>query len=38
VSAASAASVHGVEQARQASFEVAGTAEELRTLVGTFRY
>ncbi len=37
VSAATSASVQGVQQARQASAEVARAAEELRTLVGAFR-
>ncbi|MBB4759677.1 methyl-accepting chemotaxis protein [Amorphoplanes digitatis] len=37
VSAASSTAVHGVTQSRQASDEVARTAEELRTLVGAFK-
>jgi len=37
VSHASAASVHGVNETRQASSEVAKAAEELRTLVGAFK-
>ncbi len=37
VSAAGATSLEGVTQTRQASDEVARTAEELRTLVGAFR-
>jgi methyl-accepting chemotaxis protein len=37
VSTASASAVHGVTQTRQASEEVARTAEELRALVGAFR-
>ncbi|MEU8608305.1 methyl-accepting chemotaxis protein [Actinoplanes sp. NPDC048791] len=37
VSTASATAVHGVTQTRQASEEVARTAEQLRTLVGAFR-
>jgi methyl-accepting chemotaxis protein len=38
VSSAGATSAQGVEQTRQASNEVARTAEELRTLVGGFTY
>ncbi|WP_239168630.1 methyl-accepting chemotaxis protein, partial [Paractinoplanes deccanensis] len=38
VSAASATSVQGVEQTRQAAEEVAHTADELRQLVGTFKF
>jgi methyl-accepting chemotaxis protein len=38
VSTAGATSAQGVEQTRQASNEVARTAEELRTLVGGFTY
>jgi methyl-accepting chemotaxis protein len=37
VSSASASAVHGVTQTRQASDEVARTAEQLRTLVGAFK-
>ncbi len=37
VSTASASAVHGVTQTRQASEEVARTAEQLRTLVGAFK-
>ncbi len=37
VSTATSASVQGVQQAREASAEVARAAEELRTLVGAFR-
>jgi methyl-accepting chemotaxis protein len=37
VSTASASAVHGVTQTRQASDEVARTAEQLRTLVGAFK-
>ncbi|WP_433291143.1 methyl-accepting chemotaxis protein [Actinoplanes sp. CA-030573] len=38
VSSASATSAEGVEQTRQAANEVAKTAEELRNLVGAFKY
>ncbi|MGA5303505.1 methyl-accepting chemotaxis protein [Nucisporomicrobium flavum] len=37
VATASASAVHGVTQTRQASDEVARTAEELRTLIGGFK-
>ena len=37
VAAASASAVQGVEQTREASTEVARTADELRGLVGAFR-
>ncbi|GAA4945480.1 methyl-accepting chemotaxis protein [Actinoplanes utahensis] len=38
VSSASAATVGGVNQTREASTEVSRTAEELRTLVGAFKF
>ncbi|MET0496553.1 MAG: methyl-accepting chemotaxis protein, partial [Actinoplanes sp.] len=37
VSAASGSAVEGVNQTRQTSDEVARTAEQLRTLVGSFK-